>query len=294
MSRSFYAIYLQTGGERQAQSLEELTRFARSTFAALPAHVVIVDNALGQSREERRPGRDSVQITLIDGDNSCREFSGMDKGLRWIGDRGGARDDSVVLLVNDTWLDDLASGDFFRLNGREALRLLDSGHILGQADWFAEPVQIFGIAIAHWIKSNFVLARFDVLKQLAPLSLPAACDGELFETDSRELFRRAAPLSPAYRQIVTGFLQGTPNPSLWRWPRAESFNADNIVRFRLKAKAILSEHHLSARAAARGFTLTDICRRRFPSKRSRARFRQLLYYSGAWRLVPRFRNRFGA
>jgi len=288
MNRQLHVIYLQTTAKRQEESLAALNRIIAQTFPGLEAHILVVDNAITTPHEQRI----AANVTLIDGDNRCREFTGMDRGIAWLENRGDVPRDAVILLSNDTLLRDIEAADFFRVDGQYALSQVDQDRLMGHVDCVVMPMSIFGISIDHWVRSNYVLCTYGVLRKIAPLGLPFD-DAEIFSASPDEFFHPDVRLSRIYQGFLKGFLQGQPNLALLSWPSASRFRADNFAAFKLKAKAILCEHYLSAKAKQNGLEFADISRRRIPSKEARARIKLLLYLTATWRLVPRFRRRFG-
>jgi len=289
MKRPLHALYLQTTPARQEESVDALMRIIARTFPDADARLLIVDNALDSPCERHV----APNVTLIDGDNRGREFTGLDRGIAWLRSKGEPRDDAIMLIANDTLLRDKEATDFFRLDGGFVLRQLDRSRILGHVDCLVAPIEVFGNSIDHWVRFNFVLCTYGVLKQLAPLSLPYE-DADIFSDSPAEFFRPGVGLSETYRVFLKAFLQGQPNAALWRWHSARPIGADNFAAFRSKAKAIICEHYLSGQAKRKGFELVDISRRHIPSKEVRARIRRFLYNTSTWRLVPRFRRRFAS
>jgi len=288
MSRRLHVIHVQTTAKRQEESLAAIGRIIARTFPQLEARILVVDNAVTTPHEQRI----AAGISVIRGDNSGREFTGLDRGIAWLEEQGDVLPDAVILLCNDTLLRDVEVEDFFRLDGDDALRQVDRGRLLGHVDCVVMPMGVFGTSIDHWVRTNFVLCTYSVLRKITPLRLPFE-DAEIFSHSPDEFFRPDVRLSRRYQGFLRGFLEGHPNLSLWRWHSAGRFHADNFEAFKLKAKAILCEHYLSVKAKRQGLEFADITRRRFPSKETRARARLLLYLTGAWRLVPGFRRRFG-
>ncbi|MBI5496280.1 MAG: hypothetical protein HY904_14760 [Deltaproteobacteria bacterium] len=287
MARTFHALYLQHGDRRLPEALAAVRRIHECVFPGLERRIVVTDNAV-TSGGASPVAADTV---LVAGDNTYREFSGWDRGWRWLEEHRAPADDDVLCLCNDTFMADPEAEDFHRLDGATALRDLQAGRLLGHVDGLAADVNVFGTPLRHWIKSNLVLMSVRTLRDLAPLTLTLA-DEELFVDDPAVFFRDRDDLGRDYREFIKGFLQGRPNAALWRWHSARPFDHDNLALFRLKARAILSEHGLSARAARTGHAIVDISAPRLPSKELRHRLRFELYRTGAWRLVPRFRRRF--
>ena len=284
---TLFAVFLQTTGKRQTRSLKAIRHIIRNAFPSFASQIVVVDNAITIPTEEQL-GENAV---LINGDNSCREFSGMARGISWLEQSQTVHPESAILLANDTFLDDPAVNQFLGLSSRKALTNLDANRILGSVDRFARPMNVLGLPMERWVKSSFMVCLYRVLEQIKPLVVPIT-DGEFFSENPQEIFRPGAPISEPYQRFITAFLQGKPNETLWKWDSANPFSDEMASVLRLKAKAILCEHHLSAKATRLGFGLHDLSHPKLPSKKLRARARRYLYHTGAWRLIPMFRQRF--
>jgi len=287
--RTVFAIYLETTRKKLTEGLAGIHRIIDQTFPTLSSEILVVDNAITTPHEEKLEDG----ATLIDGDNSCREFSGIDRGLAWLQKNRPLRADSVFLLANDTFSADPDVEDFFNMDSRKILHDLDRNCLIGSLLWSPLPLELFGVTTDRWIQSNMIMCNYSVLQHITPLALPAF-DNEIFSDNPAEFFNRDAPLSSEYKHYIRCYLQGRLNVTLCKWHSAAEFNADNFGPLKLKAKAILCEHYLSANARKNGFELKDLTGPRLPSKEMRVRIKVWLWYTGVWRLIPRYGRRFGA
>jgi len=287
MPQTFHALYLQTTNRHQAEALTALRRLHERTFPTLEPRILIVDNALTAPAVVEL----AADTMLVAGDNTFREFSGWDHGWNWLGRHHPPAHDDVVCLCNETFMADREAADFYSLDPTVTQEHIGRGSLIGHVDGLPQDMCLFGTSMRHWMRSNLVLMSARVLRELSPLTLPLA-DAELFVDDPAVFFRNRVDLDGRYRELIRGFLQGRPNAGLWRWHSAQPFTAVNLTAFRLKARAILSEHSLSARAVRNGHALVDLSQPRLLSKDLRNRLGYVLYVTGAWQLVPRFRRRF--
>lgn len=285
--RDLFAVFLQYTDTHQRQGLEVLRDIIRRAFPAFRPRIVVVDNALAE--DERREL--SENTVLLGGDNTCREFSGWDKGLEWIEKQFSPSPDSVLILANDTLVGDPNMHLFLALNGDDALRHIDAGRLLGYVDCLAIPAVVFGLPMRRWVKTNLFLCSWQVLERLRPLSLKKG-DAELFAARPGLALRSSLQVSVRYGRLLADFLQGRPNELMWRWRSARPCTPEEEPFLRLKAKATLCEAFLGARARDAGIVLHDVVPR-FPlTKGLRAQLRCMLFYSGAWQWLPTLRARF--
>ncbi len=233
----------------------------------------------------------AADASLVEGNNTYREFSGWDHGWSWLENHLPPSNDDVVCLCNETFMADPEAADYYTMDPARTQEQLARGGLIGHVDGLAQDVCVFGTWMRHWIRSDLVLMSARVLRELSPLTLPLA-DSDLFVDDPAVFFRDRDDLDRPYRELLCGFLQGRPNPTMWRWHSAQPFTATNLAAFHLKARAILSELSLSARALSGNHALVDLSQPRRPSKDMRHSLRYMLYTTGGWRLVPRLRRRF--
>ena len=95
-AENVFAVYLVYGTEHRDRGLQLLRALLRRAFPRARTHIVAVDNAIDGAFEQRLPdGSD-----LIAGDNREREFSGYEKGLRFLETRDGlgSPGDAVLIL----------------------------------------------------------------------------------------------------------------------------------------------------------------------------------------------------
>jgi hypothetical protein len=287
--RTVFVVFLETTAKKQVEGVAAIRRIIGQAFPSFSSEILVVDNAITTPHEEKLEDG----VTLIDGDNSCREFSGMDRGLNWLKRNRSLKTDSIILFVNDTFTADADVEDFYRLDGHQVTQDLDRNCLIGPICWSPLPLGLSGVATDHWVQTNLILCTYGVLQHITPLVLPFG-DDELFSDDPATFFAPNGPLSTEYAHYLKRYLQGELNVTLCKWHSSNEFTADNFASFKLKAKAILCEHYLSAKARKCGFALVDVSGPRFPSKVMRVRIKAILYHTGAWRFVSRYRNRFCA
>ena len=107
MKRPLHALYLQTTPARQEESVDALMRIIARTFPDADARLLIVDNALDSPCERHV----APNVTLIDGDNRGREFTGLDRGIAWLRSKSGSRGESSSPAVAAARAASLSSTD---------------------------------------------------------------------------------------------------------------------------------------------------------------------------------------
>jgi hypothetical protein len=250
---SYGFVHLEFGDRYRHQSLKALNKL-HALIAQEDDRLssVIVDNALTSA-----PG--TASSLVVPGDNSNREFTGWDVGVKTI----LARD-----VQPDVWI---FSNDTVALNHAWSERRLErfGGEIrklaLHPAPWLFGEINDFPRStmtpmgpLLEWV-STYCFAMNNALRQrLGTLSPSNALLDSLvndrFEP-GRGVFRDC--VSQAYAEFVSAWLISEEGSSLEKkrsfkwdhvWHKAGPLGPDNFEDLRMKARCCLSEHMLSLRA----------------------------------------------
>src|SRR5262245_46325612 len=184
-------ILLRYGTDQYAACEEEITDIFRRRMPGIERDVVVVDNALPSKLIEHTPQR-----YLLGGDNSAREFTGFDCGLRFVGSRIWQYDlvHFATSAFNTLYTDYLDRFD-------EPLLALVARHpvAVGHIDCYNEPVEVVGFRLQHWLRSCFFFMRPGEALTLG--SFASLTDGRrFFSGDPGQPFRHDAPTSADYRR----------------------------------------------------------------------------------------------
>ena len=131
--------------------------------------------------------------------------------------------------------------------------------MVGWVDEYPRPVELFGLPLRQWIDTSLVVLQWRTLDVLRPLARPVTDDG-LFDDDWRRLFCEPSPLSENYRTYLKTYFFGDPGDGAFNhaWYAQQPLTAGTFEAAKIKLRCVLSEHLLSARARARGLSLSDI------------------------------------
>ena len=243
-------VYLQFGSEHFQDGYGHLVGLLNEWFPENPRRICVVDNSLEGDFEISL----NSDTDLVSGDNTARDFSGYDRGIRWLNSACASRRRLIWVFANDTFHRDLgvATSRYFT---KTVVRFgLEKRAFVGFEDSYPKTVEIFGLKLRRWMRTNFFILPGDVVDRVYPLTMQFI-DSEVFGGTPNSFFRRPSPLSENYRNYLCTWLFGKRDPRRefrFVWRSAERLTRENLTDFQIKAKAILSEHYLSARIQALG------------------------------------------
>jgi len=218
--------------------------------ASPPISVCVVDN---------RPGISSTTVNVapvstIVGDNSAREFSGYQAGVRHLRSSGIAPD--VWILANDRV-------DAYGLDAVGLLcdRTLDVAAslpcVLGQVDSWPAPSRLLGVDVTNWARSNLLVVPEHSLRSIGSLM---TIDAREFDSlvsddppDSRTLANPALALQSlgtAWSALAAEWLTGVGSSLRSHWYGAAPLEPSIWSAYRGKVHSIVNEQLLSARLRA--------------------------------------------
>lgn len=247
MPSRLLAVFLQYSNAHHDSGMRALSSLVARLFPAHEPSFVIVDNKLDK-RHEVQLRHDT---NLISGDNSCREFSGYDRGLRWHESFGEISPDTPVVIANDTFNRHYGEKYLGLFTAARVSRTLRSNGVLGYVDAFPQPQSVFGHAFQKWIRTSLFIAPYGVMRQLAPFG-PRLDHKEIFRQDADPaFFSEGAPLSPWYQSFLRSWLFAeAPKDETFKpeWHSKEPLTETNVDAMRAKTCCILCEHLMSAKA----------------------------------------------
>lgn len=194
---------------------------------------------------------------LIAGDNSAREFSGLERGIEHVS-RSDAPD--VWLLVNDRYqANDPSLLDWFDGGTLEAV--FSTKALSGRINRYPFPCHSFGLEILRWACSSFLVVSDDALERLLPLVVVGEAELKAVSgpvEGERPLLDPAGPLDERLRDYLTEWLTGEGGSLSERWYRSRAVDSASWDDLRGKVQSILNEQMLSARARELGIPVLPI------------------------------------
>jgi hypothetical protein len=237
------------GTIRYPAALRDIRNLFAQQIPEAAHETVVIDNGLPRDHNERI----ATGITLIGGDNSAWEFSAWDCGIQSLGAQLDSYDfihlaTSAFRQLYIRYLDRFDADMLGLVRGRAAA----TGHV----DFFNEPVTLFGRTVQAWLRSSFVFLPPAELRLLG--SLVSVTDRRaLFSGDPTAPFRADAPLSPANRSNILGWLTGSGTGQGVEWHSKIALSDATLGFFEDKTAAILNEQMLTSRLQAQGCSIVD-------------------------------------
>ena len=219
---------------------------------ATRARLVLVDNRGSGMDWAREEG-----FELVSGDNSAREFSGLQQGIEHI----------LAGDVPPCWI---LANDRYPTQAEDLLPLLDGGTIeavvaigalSGRINGYPAPARAFGLTIDSWACSNFLLIEGRSLAQLGGLVSVGTAELASVVSDSvaeGPLLRVAGPLDRAQMTYLTEWLTGQGTALGDHWYRHRPATAESWDDLCGKTQSILNEQLLSAKARRAGIPVVPL------------------------------------
>ncbi|WP_233800165.1 hypothetical protein [Paraburkholderia sp. HP33-1] len=253
------ALFLVYGRTYADEGISHIRKMVERMLPNAKLQIIIIDNKIDQPFENMdRP------IWEVAGDNTLGEFTGWDHGYQFAKRVLDLNADDLILFANDT---------FFRRNYRDGGvsymdffdRSIVEGHDLtkeciGYLDDFPRSVELMGIRYTSWIRSNVFFLPYNVCENLGKLTFPLP-EEEIFASDYRTFWGGTGKISDNWKAYISSWLFGYSDSKFpeyqLHWHSARKPDAENFAFFKRKARAILSEHYLTARLHAAGIPIID-------------------------------------
>jgi hypothetical protein len=242
-------IFVRTGTTKYATAEQELAEVFQTQLPGVERNTIVVDTTLPSCQVERSPHR-----VVIGGDNSVREFSAFDSGVAHAGEDIWNYD-----LVNLTtaafrqlywdYLERFLPDVLAAVAGRPAC--------LGHIDCYNHPIEVGGCRSQHWVRTACMFLPPTELKILGSLVSTRRRE-EWFSGDPAAPFRPDAPLSDAYKKLITDWLIGNDIGQGVKWHTRIALDEENLPEFERKAMAILNEHLFGLRLRAAACRTIDV------------------------------------
>jgi glycosyltransferase involved in cell wall biosynthesis len=207
--------------------------------------------------EEKTVIQNKPNVFDIGGDNSNREFSGWQRGLKFL--ESADIESDILLFVNDSFLNRAPKGyglDYYKSKiNTISLSELSENEVLGKVD-FHDQVETFdGYDVSSWIRSNIFVIPKTVIKKLGfpcidkdtidrifPVNFP----GRIFNSDNHLL-------NDYFKEWLKYWITSG-------WSRSSPINKSNWQFFRDKLVAILNERILTLKLKRAGIKIVDFDR----------------------------------
>jgi hypothetical protein len=242
-------VLARCGTAQYPRAEQEIADIFTRQMAAIDRTVLIVDNALPAGFKEGEGRR-----FLIGGDNSAREFSAFDCGMRFLGSNIWSYD---LIHFATSAFNTLHVNYLERLDAALLAAITSRPVCVGHIDCYNEAVEILGFRSQHWIRTCWFFLAPGEAKMLG--SFVTVRDGAAFFTsDPAAPFKADAPLSRNYREYIIRWLTGEDIGQRVRWHSKFELGPATLPAFQQKALTIMNEQLLGIRLRAMGCRLIDV------------------------------------
>jgi hypothetical protein len=251
---SYYPTYL----NEFVSKIHTLDRRLRFSAAVVVLNNPAISLEGTRAKVHLRYGRASV----IEHDNSGREFGGYQAGLDFLNPRVGEAGD--YLIVNDTFAIhyEFYSEHFAALKRRICDNVLKH-RIAGQVDQHQECLSLGELMSDRWVRSNLMFIDSAALKSIrCRLYVPEVDSWILDTSDPAEFF--GDQVGPATRAKLSKWLFEPGG-----WYGAAPLSIENQRRLCDKARSILQEFYLTMRLNRAGTAVLDLGLSRPEQQRTR-------------------------
>ena len=219
------------------------------------ARLVLVDN--------RGTGMDWAEeegFELVSGDNSAREFSGLQRGIDHV---LGSGIPSCWILANDRY-------DRYQSHRQSLLHLVDggtleavvaTGALAGRINGYPTPSKAFSLTIDSWVCSNFLVIAGTSLTRLGDLVTVGTTELASvvnYSVAEGPLLQADGPLDDAQIEYLTEWLTGVGTALTDHWYRHRPATADSWDDLCGKVQSVLNEQLLSAKARRAGIPVLPL------------------------------------
>lgn len=241
-----WCLYLVFGEKHIETGLYELKKLINKLFHNENYKIIIINNA----ENDRKIVDIDFNTVLIEGDNSNREFSGWDRGFKYLSEIAKPSLNDAIIIANDTFHRNYGN-DYLKLFRKKSIKkTIEKKGFAGYYDAYPEKITIFGLELQWWLRSSIIIGSYQAFQRILPLSLPFSSE-EIFSNDPQVFFKEGSNLSRQYKCYLKGWLiRDYEGCKLFKeaWHSQEPINEKNFGNMKDKARSILCEHYLSAKA----------------------------------------------
>jgi hypothetical protein len=237
------------GTERYPNALSDLSAIFANRMPDVEHRILVIDNSLPPSHRSNLVSN----VELIGSSNLAWEFSAWDQGIAHCGAMLEQFDfinlaTSAFKALNHTFLDAFST--------RMLCLVREMPVAIGHIDHFNSEVVCFNTPSQSWLRSSFIILPPAQLRQLKSAT-SVADRSAIFSGDPAAPFKDDAPLSPAFRDYIAGWLTGDGTGQGVGWHSVFSLNASTLGLFEDKTVAIVNEHMLTQKLRALGCEIVD-------------------------------------
>lgn len=246
-------IYVEWGSRHRSENLLSISRILDKARMPL-GDVVIVDNS-GELVEYSTSPLDCNKILVIKGQNSSREFSGWNCGVKQLLMAQPPEPGDVYLFVNDTFAPHRTRSTIRERAFANTIRQIGTINDAAMAgELFERSSPFSGIAgiFNSWLCTYAFAMNEKAIRVLMPLvEIESKAEAALTERLDQGLFRET--VDSTYAAYLTEWLTES-----GKWRNAQPLSEESFSFLRLKAKSVLIEHAFTTWAREKNVKVLDI------------------------------------
>jgi len=252
-------VYQVAGREHLESGAKKLKTVAERLFPGWSRRFIVVDQ-LKTNEVEESTLLMNEDCSFLPGDNSLREFTAYDKGLRYgenFSHADGAVYNPAVVVANESFHRHYGDDYLTDFTYEKARTVVEDDNFMGYVDAYPTTVQVFGYRFRSWIRSSIIIGQYQSFLDVYPFSIDVGDD--IFCDDFNVFFSDTSKLSQSYKDMLRHWLLDADirrDDFPQTWHSAETPGPDNIGKLRLKAKSIMCEQLFTARARYLGHGIT--------------------------------------
>lgn len=209
------------------------------------------------TNEDLRLGKMPENFTFIYGNNSLREFSGWESGLVYCRNKGLINSNSLVVFANDTFCHHNKFGFLTRLRFvsafKKTARKAEAPILVGEIHELGHLFSIGDVKSGFWVCTYLFALTGSLIMRMGSL-IPEDNLASIRFGYTQENFITGEVSSNLASHICRWLLGEGPTT----WYGKEKLTSENRESLIGKAKSILCEKYLTARALATGATVISV------------------------------------
>jgi len=201
----------------------------------------------------------SKNVQLVPSLNDNWEFTAYDTAYAYLVKNYDVSENDIIIISNETIHREYNSSYNKLFFNKKIKKWVQKGYLVGLKGYLPRRLKIFNLYVNNYVATHLFIIKYGLLKKLIPFSLQ--CEDEyLFSSDDKKLFLDNAPIdSQIIRKILGRITIGrSDDESFIKHYKSMTLTPDNRPYIIGKAKAIIAEYYLGAKANRNGIKIKNL------------------------------------